>query len=376
MDVDDEGVEVLFDAENSPSATRNIESKHTDDTLRSDFVGLFAVKKIVRRQKRKREETKPLKLEAIERVVPPNVLLVFFSAFLVQVPTVLQVIGSYADRKWGNSKYSTTRILCSISVRFSSPMAKRAGVKWASAILRSQQNMMEHEKLRLIRSWNNAVKQAQMSEKMHMKREKEAKRSEAKGKLLLKEKLKKCYEDGRNDEENRLKTLRKIIRTYPDLVVSDHFRKRSVTEVFAEGVKRFDEIDKKDTVAAVRARRLEGQKKEHNVGKMLSKFEPLGMDHDLPEDEQNSVKRVMEKIHVRSGGRKFLNQFRLRKERREALKNGDVNNELVESMEDLATSPVRQRSAYTTPIKPPAKTSAALTYPPRKQTMVSRRSSP
>ena len=70
----------------------------------------------------------PLTIDKIEEIVPPSILVLFLSSYLVQVPTSLQVIAAYSDRLWGKENFTTTRILCSLSVNFSSLPAKRAAV--------------------------------------------------------------------------------------------------------------------------------------------------------------------------------------------------------------------------------------------------------
>ena len=68
------------------------------------LTGIFALKKIVRSHKRRVASTKPIPLHEIEKIVPPSILVIFFSSFLVSVPTTLQLIKSYADKTWGKAE--------------------------------------------------------------------------------------------------------------------------------------------------------------------------------------------------------------------------------------------------------------------------------
>ena len=122
------------------------------------------------------QESKPLtnivSLAEIERCIPPNILLQFISAYLVQAPTVLQVIHEYRNRTWGPEEHTTIKIFCSLSVCLLGLPAKRAAVKWAEKQLESvSSNPEASEYRRLVQSWHKALKKESTVDNAENRRE-------------------------------------------------------------------------------------------------------------------------------------------------------------------------------------------------------------
>jgi hypothetical protein len=173
------------------------------------------------------QESKPLtnivSLAEIERCIPPNILLQFISAYLVQAPTVLQVIHEYRNRTWGPEEHTTIKIFCSLSVCLLGLPAKRAAVKWAEKQLESvSSNPEASEYRRLVQSWHKALKKESTVDNAENRRERnsaliEQMKMNQKGKIL---KMRDKYDIGRNKEKERLEVLRKYTKGYPSLAFS------------------------------------------------------------------------------------------------------------------------------------------------------------
>ena len=119
----------------------------------------------------------PLTIDKIEEIVPPSILVLFLSSYLVQVPTSLQVITAYSDRLWGKENVTTTRILCSLSVNFSSLTSKRAAVTWLVRNINAMDSVTKLHKKRLAKSWNKAIIEAeklQLGEHRQMEKARQA----------------------------------------------------------------------------------------------------------------------------------------------------------------------------------------------------------
>ena len=189
------------------------------------------------------DEHEPLTLSEIEQMVPPSILVVFLSSYFVQVPTTIQVIGAYSERLWGHKKkVNTTRILCSLSVRFSTVAAKRAGVIWAINQIGTMDNITNTHKKRLIKSWNKAIAiadQAQLAEDRKMEK---IYREELERKKELQIKLKEVFVQGRENEEKRLKTLETYLVKYPTINLS---RNKTVNTIIQEGDRKEAEAEKR-----------------------------------------------------------------------------------------------------------------------------------
>ena len=106
-----------------------------------------------------------LSLAQIEANVPPNVLLQFISSYLVQTPTVLQILKYYNEKLWGQDKLKTSRVMCSLAVNLQPIAAKRAAVKWAERQLQQVSSATDSsEYKRLVHGWHLALHKAEMGE--------------------------------------------------------------------------------------------------------------------------------------------------------------------------------------------------------------------
>ena len=178
-------------------------------------------------------------LANIEKRVPPNILLQFISAYLVQAPTVRQVMLAYKSTDWGdeNESLSSVKLFCSLSVALASLPAKKAAVKWAETeLVRVSANPDSSEHRRLVQSWHKALSVEGVidfaSKRREMKKEQEKHSENHKGSNEAMLDLK--FARGRKEEEIRLENLRTYTRKYPGIGF-DNGRKTSVPNVLKIG---------------------------------------------------------------------------------------------------------------------------------------------
>lgn len=178
-------------------------------------------------------------LAKIEERVPPNILLQFISAYLVQAPTVRQVMIAYKSTDWGdeNESLSSVKLFCSLSVALASLPAKKAAVKWAEReLVKVSANPESSEHRRLVQSWHKALSVEGVidfaSKRREMRKEQEKHSENHKGSNEAMLDLK--FARGRKEEEIRLGNLRTYTRNYPGIAF-DNGRKTSVPNVLKIG---------------------------------------------------------------------------------------------------------------------------------------------
>ena len=134
---------------------------------------------------------------------------------------------------------------------------------------------------------------------------------------------------------------------------------KPVGHVIAEGVRRFEEIERKKGIPNAQPSKVETADEMNYMAKMLSRFEPVGAVEEMDKEELSRLNRVLKGIHIRM------------KEKQVDIDGGTASSDNV-----VVMSPSRQSPTFTTPKKPPAISNAARTYPPRRKKLVDRLPSP
>ena len=308
----------------------------------------------------------PLTIDKIEEIVPPSILVLFLSSYLVQVPTSLQVITAYSDRLWGKENVTTTRILCSLSVNFSSLTSKRAAVTWLVRNINAMDSVTKLHKKRLAKSWNKAIIEAeklQLGEHRQMEKARQAQMVKNK---KLKEKLESDFLKGRKLEEERFQTLQLYLKKYPNIDLS---RKKTVNAIILEGKRKEDQakIQKNKMKTKLKLMKMFGSADANNQS------EPI-----LSEDEHDALQKLRRSILMKKTMSRFKGEGKKAESEREAdseLTEGDTNKLLgCVSMFGLKSPSIKKRTLFGA-VKnmnskgfqpsPPLHANKANTYPPR-----------
>lgn len=235
----------------------------------------------------------PLTIDKIEEMVPPSILVLFLSSYLVQVPTTLQVITAYNDRLWGKEKVTTVRILCSLSVNFSSLTSKRAAVTWLVRNISAMDSVSKQHKKRLAKSWNKAIAEAEKVQLGEHRQVEKARREQIEKNKKLKEKLDNDFSKGRKFEEKRFQTLQLYLKKYPDIDLS---RKKTVNAIILEG-------NRKEDQARDRTKNL---KTKIKLMKMFEKVDTKNQSESaLNEDEHDALKKLRRSLLTKKALSRF-----------------------------------------------------------------------
>ena len=176
-----------------------------------------------------------LSLAQIEANVPPNVLLQFISSYLVQTPTVLQILKFYKEKIWGQDKLKTTRVMCSLAVNLQPIAAKRAAVKWAERQLQQVSSASDSsEYKRLVHGWHLALQKAEMGEVAHTRRLKIEKNEQHAKKTKNAKLSENEYEKGRIFQQKRFDQVMAYHAKYKD-IGREHGKIRKMQEVLDSG---------------------------------------------------------------------------------------------------------------------------------------------
>ena len=176
-----------------------------------------------------------LSLAQIEANVPPNVLLQFISSYLVQTPTVLQILKYYNEKLWGQDKLKTSRVMCSLAVNLQPIAAKRAAVKWAERQLQQVSSATDSsEYKRLVHGWHLALQKAEMGEVAHTRRLKIEKNEQRAKKTKNAKLTENEFEKGRQFQQKRFDQVMAYHDKYKD-IGREHGKIRKMQEVLDSG---------------------------------------------------------------------------------------------------------------------------------------------
>ena len=176
-----------------------------------------------------------LSLAQIEENVPPNVLLQFISSYLVQTPTVLQILKYYNEKSWGHDKLKTSRVMCSLAVNLEPIAAKRAAVKWAEKQLQQVSSATDSsEYKRLVHGWHLALKKAEMGEVAHTRRLKIERNEQRAKKTKNSKRTENEYEKGRQFQQKRFDQVMAYHAKYKG-IGREHGKIRKMQEVLDSG---------------------------------------------------------------------------------------------------------------------------------------------
>jgi hypothetical protein len=176
-----------------------------------------------------------LSLAQIEANVPPNVLLQFISSYLVQTPTVLQILKYYNEKLWGQDKLKTSRVMCSLAVNLQPIAAKRAAVKWAERQLQQVSSATDSsEYKRLVHGWHLALHKAEMGEVAHTRRLKIEKNEQRAKKTKNAKLTENEFEKGRQFQQKRFDQVMAYHDKYKD-IGREHGKIRKMQEVLDSG---------------------------------------------------------------------------------------------------------------------------------------------
>jgi hypothetical protein len=179
-----------------------------------------------------------LSLAKIEHNVPPNILLQFISSYLVQTPTIVQILQYYKKKLWGQEKLKTSRILCSLAVNLEPIAAKRAAVKWAERQLEEVSSASESsEYKRLIHGWHLALQKAEMDEVANIRRKKKTYALQKDEKVKEFELIETKFEKGREMQRQRFDQVLEYHKKYEG-IGRTHGKIRKMQEVLDAGNKR------------------------------------------------------------------------------------------------------------------------------------------
>ena len=217
-----------------------------------------------------------LSLAKIEQNVPPNILLQFISSYLVQTPTVVQILQYYQNKRWGEDELKTSRIMCSLSVNLEPIAAKRAAVKWAERQLEEVSDLTESsEYKRLVHGWHLALEKAEMGEVAHKRRAVKKKLNKKDDMIKAFEAVETKFEKGRDFQRKRFEKVLDYHEKYNG-IGRQHGKIRKMQEVLDTGSLRDNAKNKLKHAASIASvMTLFGSKKYMLKPKALKRLKHL-----------------------------------------------------------------------------------------------------